>query len=80
MVVQKGDVKIAVVGVFGVDALKCAPTCELLFKDPVESVKKTVVEIKKNEKVDMIACVSHSGTWEDEKNQKMRSLQRSTGS
>lgn len=76
MVVQKGDVKIAVVGVFGVDALKCAPTCELLFKDPVESVKKTVEEIKKNEKVDMIACVSHSGTWEDEKNQKMRSLQK----
>ena len=67
VVVQKGDVKIAVVGVFGVDALKCAPTCELLFKDPVESVKKTVEEIKKNEKVDMIACVSHSGTWEDEK-------------
>lgn len=67
VVVQKDDVKIAVVGVFGVDALKCAPTCELLFKDPVESVKKTVEEIKKNEKVDMIACVSHSGTWEDEK-------------
>ena len=66
VVVEKGDVKIAVVGVFGVDALKCAPTCELLFKDPVESVKKTVEEIKKNEKVDMIACVSHSGTWEDE--------------
>ena len=66
VVVQKGDVKIAVVGVFGVDALKCAPTCELLFKDPVESVKKTVEEIKKNETVDMIACVSHSGTWEDE--------------
>ena len=67
VVVEKGDVKIAVVGVFGVDALKCAPTCELLFKDPVESVKKTVEEIKKNETVDMIACVSHSGTWEDEK-------------
>ena len=50
-------------GVFGVDALKCAPTCELLFKDPVESVKKTVEEIKKNETVDMIACVSLSGTW-----------------
>ena len=67
VIVQKGDVKIAVVGVFGADALKCAPTCELLFKDPVESVKKTVEEIKKNETVDMIACVSHSGTWEDEK-------------
>lgn len=67
VIVQKGDVKIAVIGVFGEDALKCAPTCELLFKDPVESVKKTVEEIKKNETVDMIACVSHSGTWEDEK-------------
>ena len=67
VVVQKGDVKAAVVGVFGKDALECAPTCELLFKDPVESVKKTVEEIKKNETVDMIACVSHSGTWEDEK-------------
>ena len=64
--VQKGDVKIAVVGVFGKDALECAPTCELSFKDPVEAVKQTVEEIRKNEDADMIACVSHSGTWEDE--------------
>ena len=60
------DVKAAVVGVFGKDALECAPTCELKFKDPVEAVKQTVEEIRKNEKVDMIACVSHGGTWEDE--------------
>ena len=66
VVIQKGDTKIAVVGVFGKDALECAPTCELLFKDPAESVKQTVAEIKKNEKVDMITCVSHGGTWEDE--------------
>lgn len=66
VVVQKGDTRIAVVGVFGKDALECAPTCELLFKDPVEAVKQTVAEIKKNENVDMIACVSHGGTWEDE--------------
>ena len=64
--VQKGDVKIAVVGVFGKDALECAPTCELSFKDPVEAVKQTVEEIRKNEEADMIACVSHSGTWDDE--------------
>ena len=38
----------------------------VLFKDPVEAVKQTVAEIKKNENVDMIACVSHGGTWEDE--------------
>jgi 2',3'-cyclic-nucleotide 2'-phosphodiesterase (5'-nucleotidase family) len=64
-VVTKGDVKIAVIGVFGVDALACAPTCELKFKDPAEAVKETVEEIKANEDVDMIACVSHSGTWDD---------------
>ena len=66
VMVQKGDVKIAVVGVFGKDALECAQTCELSFKDPVEAVKKTVEEIKKNEEADIIACVSHGGTWEDE--------------
>lgn len=58
VVVQKGDVKIAV-SMFGVDArVLRAPTCELLFtvRDPAEP-KKTVEEIKKNEKVDMIACV-----------------------
>lgn len=65
-IVKKGDVKIAVVGVFGKDALECAPTCELKFKDPVEAVKETVATIKKKEKVDMIACVSHGGTWDDE--------------
>ena len=66
VVIQKGDTKIAITGVFGKDSLKCAPTCELLFKDPVEAVKDTVKKIKKNEKVDMIVCVSHCGTWEDE--------------
>lgn len=66
VVVEKGDVRIAVIGVFGEDALDCAPTCELVFKDTVEAVKETVEEIQANEDVDMIACVSHSGTWEDE--------------
>ena len=66
VVITKGDVDIAVLGVFGEDSLACAPTCELIFEDPVEAVKETVAEIIANEDVDMIACVSHSGTWEDE--------------
>ena len=65
--VQKGDVRIAVVGVFGKDALACAPTCELKFKDPIEAVKATVARIKATEDADMLVCVSHSGTWEDPK-------------
>ncbi|MBO5460886.1 MAG: bifunctional metallophosphatase/5'-nucleotidase [Ruminococcus sp.] len=64
--ITKGDVNIAVIGVFGVDALDCAPMCVLTMEDPVEAVKETVEEIQKNENADMIVCVSHSGTWEDE--------------
>ena len=67
IVIKKGNVKIAVTGVFGKDALSCAPTCELTEKDPIESVKKTVNEIKSKEDADMIVVLSHSGT-SDEKN------------
>lgn len=66
VVLEKDDVDVAVIGVFGIDSMACAPTCELIFKDPVEAVKETVAKIKDEEDVDMIVCVSHSGTWEDE--------------
>lgn len=66
IVVEKGDVKIAITGVFGEDCLDCVPNCPLVFENPVEAVKETVEEIQENEKVDMIVCVSHSGTWEED--------------
>jgi len=66
VVVEKNDVRIAVIGVFGKDALACVPNCPILFKDPVEAVKETVAEIRKSETVDMLVCVSHSGTWKEE--------------
>lgn len=65
VVLQKGDVSIAVLGIFGKDSLGCVPNCDLLFEDPVEAAKETVAEILANEEVDMIACVSHSGTSPD---------------
>ena len=65
-VFQKGNVRVAVLGVFGKDALACAPTCELLFRDPIEAVRETVEEIKEKEDADLIVCISHSGIWEDE--------------
>ena len=64
-IIKKGDVKIAVFGIFGKDALKCAPTCELGFVDPIESAKETVKKIKENEEPDMIVCLSHSGVNEN---------------
>lgn len=66
IVVQKGDVDIAITGVFGEDCLDCVPNCPLAFENPVEAVKETVAEIQDKEDVDMIVCVSHSGTWEED--------------
>ncbi|NBH12931.1 bifunctional metallophosphatase/5'-nucleotidase [Lachnospiraceae bacterium] len=67
VMLEKAGVKIAVIGVFGKDSLACAPTCALSFQDPVEAVKETVETIRQKERADMIVCISHSGTWEDEK-------------
>lgn len=66
IVVEKNDVSIAITGVFGEDSLACAPTCPLIFREATEAVKETIAEIREKENVDMIVCVSHSGTWEDE--------------
>lgn len=66
IVLNKGDVRIAVLGIFGEDSLACAPTCVLKFRDASEAAAETVAEIQANEDVDMIVCVSHSGTSENE--------------
>lgn len=64
-VLEKGDIRIAVMGLFGKDCLDCVPNCPLVFEEPVEAAKETVAKIQANEEVDMIVCVSHSGTWEN---------------
>lgn len=66
-VIEKDGVQIALLGVFGKDSLSCAPTCALAFRDPIEAVKETVAEIQANEDVDLIVCLSHSGTNENQK-------------
>ncbi len=66
MVVEKNGINIAVIGVFGENAEACVPNCPIVFEDAVTAVSETVADIKANEDVDMIVCISHSGTWEDE--------------
>ena len=66
IIVQKGDVDIAIIGVFGNDAEACVAQCPVVFRDPVEAVQETVAKIKSTEDVDMIVCVSHSGVSSDE--------------
>lgn len=59
---ERNGLKIGVTGVFGYDALACAPTFSLSFLDPIESVKATVAKMKKEENPDFIMVISHSGT------------------
>lgn len=65
VVVEKGNVKIAITGVMGKNSIDCIPNLPVVFKDPVASVKETVAKIKANEQVDMVVCVSHSGVDAD---------------
>ena len=67
VIVEKNGVRIALIGVFGEDALACAPTCALSFQNPAEAVAGTVKEIREKEDVDMLVCLSHCGTNEDKK-------------
>ena len=61
IVVDKGDVKIAIFGIFGKEATTDSPTLTLTVMDQIETAKAMVQKIKQNEDVDMIVCISHSG-------------------
>lgn len=67
MVVTKGDVKIAMFGILGDDAAYYSPNSKLAFDNIVDTSKRIVKKIKDNEDVDMIVCLSHSGTCDDKK-------------
>ena len=60
-IIERGGKRVAVIGIFGKDAITTAPTCVLSFEDQVEAAKKTCAYIKENEDVDMIVALSHSG-------------------
>lgn len=66
-IIQKGNVKIALFGILGEDAVYYSPNSNLEFDNFIDSAKQTVSKIKQNENVDMIVCLSHSGTSDDKK-------------
>ena len=61
-VVEKGGIIAAVFGLLGKEADSYAPQSGLYFKDPVETAKAVVAQIKANTNADIIICLSHSGT------------------
>lgn len=64
-VIEKNGIKIGVFGLMGSDAASDSPFSGVKFADEVASAKQTVDILKKKEKVDLIICLSHSGTWTD---------------
>ncbi len=65
IVTERGGVRVGIFGVLGKDADECAPESGLEFEDIVETSKKVVEQMQK-EQADMIICLSHSGTSEQE--------------
>ncbi|MDO4311808.1 MAG: bifunctional UDP-sugar hydrolase/5'-nucleotidase [Eubacteriales bacterium] len=64
-ILEREGVRIGVYGVLGEDAESCAPESGIDFDDIIETSKRVVKELQA-EDVDMIVCLSHSGTNEDE--------------
>lgn len=65
-IVDKNGVKIAVFGVIGDEAISNAPVAGIKFSDYISRAKKIVKEIKQNDEADMIVCLSHAGTNEED--------------
>lgn len=66
MVIERGGMRAAVFGLIGENAVEYAPESGLLFKDVKTAAADVVAQIKEQEDVDMIICLSHCGTLENE--------------
>lgn len=64
VIIEKEGIRIGLFGLMGKDSLACSPLTKIPFADPIETAKKVVTQLKK-EDVDLIICLSHSGTWLD---------------
>lgn len=62
-VIERNGIRIGVFGLFGKDAADCAPNSGFVFEDCIATAKEMVKKLS-DEKVDMIVCLSHSGTAE----------------
>lgn len=62
IILERKGVKIGVFGLMGVDAASNAPMSEVVFTDPIENAKRIVSLLLNEEEVDLIICLSHSGT------------------
>jgi len=66
MVIRRAGLKIGIFGLMGKEAAIYAPEAKpVIFSDPLEAARRSVDILRNKEKVDMVICLSHSGTWAD---------------
>jgi 2',3'-cyclic-nucleotide 2'-phosphodiesterase (5'-nucleotidase family) len=64
LVLERNGLRIGLFGLMGKDAADDAPFARpVTFADPVTSARRVVDILQNREKVDIIVCLSHSGTW-----------------
>ncbi len=63
-IIERDGITMGIFGVMGNDSQACAPLASVTFSDYIQAAKDTVAKIK-DEGVDIIVCLSHSGTWDD---------------
>ena len=62
-IIKKNGMRIGLFGIMGKDASHDAPFAKpLTFADPIRASKRMVDILKNKEKVDIVICLSHSGT------------------
>lgn len=62
VVLERGGKRIGLFGLIGYEAASNAPMAEVEFTDPIEAAASIVEILKDKEEVDIIICLSHSGT------------------
>lgn len=66
VILERGGVKIGIFGLLGEESASMAPMSEVTFADAVKEAKRVVKLLKEKEEVDVILCLSHSGTVKEQ--------------
>jgi len=67
-VLERNGIRIGFFGLLGADAAETSPFAwPVTFADAVETAQKMVEQLREEEKVDVVICLSHSGIWDKKK-------------
>lgn len=75
IILERNKVRVGIFGLMGKDAASDAPFAKgIRFTDEISAAKRIVKILQKKEKVDMIICLSHSGTHRAKPDEKYKQI------